>query len=268
MGRRRKRRRSRRRKSLSEQAEILNSPVNPANDPLIRALVQDLGTATNLEAGEIALAIQRVVRGENLDDTNPEMAAKYRQYLADVDADAEAYVKAKEDFITTALDEAVQLTDEQKAKLNAGTAKKFAYYKQQARMNSAQKQRWMKDQLENGPKVKVYVEPKVVMGSIGGQPASEIQGCMIRISGVSVYLQPGWNETHPIIAERYEQIALSKQGTLKRKQVLQGIGIESEGWVPGRPDGWQQTARKMAEIDEEFGSSGESWDDPSLHRNF
>ena len=265
---RRKRRRGRRRKSLSEQAEILNSPVNPANDPLVRALIEDLGTATNLEAGEIALAIQRVVRGENLEDTNPELAAKYKEYLADVDADAAAYDASKEAFITTALDEAVQLTDKQKSILNAQTAKKYAFFKQQARMNSAQKQRWMQDQLENGPKVKVYVEPKVVMGAIGGQPASEIQGVMIRISGVSVYLQPGWNETHPIIADRYKQIARSGAGTLKRKQVLQGIGIQSEGWVAGRPDGWQQTARKMAEIDAEFGSEGDSWDDPTLHRNF
>ena len=242
--------------------------MNPANDPLVRALIEDLGTATNLEAGEIALAIQRVVRGENLEDTNPELAAKYKEYLADVDADADEYVRNKEAFITTALDEAVQLTEEQKAKLNQQTAKKFAYYKQQARMNSREKQRWMQDQLEHGPKVKVFVEPKVVMGSIGGQPASEIQGCMIRISGVSVYLQPGWNETHPIIAERYEQIQRSAEGTLKRKQVLQGVGIQSEGWKRGQPDGWQQTARKLAAIDSEYGSTGEGWDDPTLHRNF
>ncbi|MEK0326939.1 MAG: hypothetical protein QQN63_14675, partial [Nitrosopumilus sp.] len=147
--------------------------------------------------------------------------------------------------ISRVKEEIIQLTDQQKAVFNAKTQKKFAFYKQQARMNSAEKQRWMQDQLEHGPKVKVYVEPKVVMGSIGGQPASEIQGCMIRISGVSVYLQPGWNETHPIIADRYKQIQRSQAGLMKRKLVMQGIGIKHTDWEPGRPDGWQQTAKKM-----------------------
>ena len=265
---RRRRRRSRRRKTPAEQAEILSSPVNPENDPIIRALINDLPNATNAEAGEIALAMQRVIRGENLDDTNPDMANKYRAYLHEIDADSSKYQADKDKFIEDSYDEAIKLTDDQKQKLNAQTNKKMAHFRQQARMNSAQKKRWMMDQLQNGPKVKVYVEPKVVMGSIGGQPASQIEGKMIRISGISVYLQPGENETHPIIAERYEQIRRSEMETMQRKQVLQGQGVVSEGWTTGKPDGWQQTAKKMAEIDNEFGSKGEGWDDPTLHRNF
>ncbi len=264
---RRRGRRGRRRKTAAEQAEILNSPVNPENDPIIRALINDMVTATNAEAGEIALAMQRVIRGENLDDTNPEMAAKYREYLHDIDAESAKYEAGREKFITDAYDEAVELTDIQKDKLNEKTNKKMAYYRQQARMNSSQKKKWMTDQLENGPKVKVHVEPRIVMGSMGGQPASEIQGRMIRISGVSVYLEPGENMTHPIIADRYKQIKRSERETMLRKQVLQGHGIQDAGdWRIGKPDGWQQTARRMAEIDAEFESKGEDWNHPSLHR--
>ena len=242
--------------------------MSPANDPIIRALINEMGTATNAEAGEIALAMQRVIRGENLDDTNPDLANQYREVLATMDADSEAFVANKDKFMTDSLNEAVVLTDAEKEKLNERTNAKMARYRAEAKMRSSDKVRWMTDQLKNGPKEKIYVEPKVQMGSIGGMPTSVIEGTMIRINGVSVFLQPGWNETHPIIADRYRQIQRSGQETLARKQLLQGVGIQSKEWVPGKPDGWQQTAKKMAEIDSEYGSHGEDWGDPALHRTF
>lgn len=246
----------------------MNSPVSPTNDPIIRALINDMQTATNAEAGEIALAMQRVIRGENLDDTHPDLANKYREVLATMDQDAAAFVENKKTFIETAYDEAAQSTEKEKVGLREKANARMNEHRAMAKMRSSDKVRWMTDQLKHGEKVKVYVEPKVQMGSIGGQPASAIEGVMIRINGVSVYLEPGENWTHPIIAQRYEQIKRSAQETLKRKALLQGAGIASKEWTPGKPDGWQQTARKMAEIDAEYDSKGEDWSDPTLHRNF
>jgi len=247
--------------------------VSPHNDPLIKALYNSLPNATNAEAAELGLAMQRVIRGENLDDINPEAARLYRQYMAEIDATAEQYEKNKEDFITDAHDSAVRLTDKEKVKYLEIAKEKQSNFRAQARMKGTQKKQWMIDQLKNGPKEEIYVEPVVEIGRIGDSPAQQIVGQRITINGVSLYLPPGKNTVHPIFAERYRQIQQSRNETTARKEVLKGVGIDPTG---GKRvlDGWQQTALEMERINREYGSSsgsgegGDSWQTPELHGSF
>ena len=257
---------------MSEQAAILESPASPHNDPLVKALYQRLPHATNLEAAEIGLALQRVLRGENLDDTDPEMAAKYRQYMANADATVVAYEKNKERFITSSLDEAVELTDAQKAVLNEQTQKKFKAMKTASKMNATRKKVWMQDQIKNGPKVEIYVEPQAVIGRAGQQPVVALEGIVIGLNGVRMYLPPGKNMVHPLFAQRYEQIMRGKKEQEARQQALQRPAPAD--WVEGSPDGWSRVAEEMHKINKEFGSSsgsgesGERWDTPELTGRF
>lgn len=250
----------------------MESPVSPHNDPLVKALYQRLPHATNLEAAEIGLALQRVLRGENLEDTNPEMAAKYKEYMAQADAVSDAYEKGKERFITSSLDEAVELTDAQKAVLNEATQKKFKALKASSKMNASRKKLWMLDQIKNGSKVDIYVEPQVVVGRSGQQQVASLEGIVIGLNGVRMYLPPGKNSVHPLIAQRYEQIMRGKQEQMARQKALQRPAPAD--WVPGQPDGWSKVAEEMHDINKKFGSSsgsgesGQNWDTPELTGRF
>jgi len=220
------------------------------------------------------LALQRVLRGENLEDTNPEMAARYRAYMANADKASEKYEKDRERFVMSSLDEAVQLTEKQKVVLNQITQQKFSNFKRLARTNAHDKRLWMEDQIKNGPKVDVYVEPVVQIGRVGGQQVVQMEGVVIGLNGVRIYFPPGTNKMHPLFAQRYEQIKRSKQETEARKTALQADDAAAADWRPGKPDGWARVAGKMNKINAEFestsgsGEAGDRWDTPELAGNF
>jgi len=220
------------------------------------------------------LALQRVIRGENLEDTNPDAANAYKQFMANADKTAEAYERDKARFIISSLDEALQLTDKQKARLNEVTGQRYKEIKKKVRTNTNQKKLWMQDQIKNGPKVEVYVEPKLQMGRVGDAQTIQMEGIVIGLNGVRLYFPPGKNMMHPLFAERYAQIKKSKEEALRRKAVLQGTIGSDVNWRPGQPDGWSTVAQEMNKINKEYGSSsgsgeqGDRWDTPDLGGNF
>lgn len=226
--------------------------------------MRDLPTATNAEAAEIGLAIQRVIRGENLDDINPDMANRYREYMHTIDRSAREWETDRQKFYEDSLEEG-RMNRPTGRKLQDAIEtgkKKIAFYRAQSRQKHADKRAWMEKQLRDGPKVEVYVEPNVVVGRIGDHPTTAVEGQMIRINGVQVYLKPGKNMTHPIIAERYEQIRRSKQETAERKSALSNY------------DSWRNVGRKMDKINREYGSTsgggerGDSWLTPDVNQQF
>src|SRR3990167_6216870 len=164
--------------------EDLASPASPHNDPLVKALYDKLPTATNLEAAQIGLALQRVIRGENLEDTNPDAAAAYKEFMANADKTSEAYERDKARFIISSLDDALQLTDKQKAKLNEITGLKYKEIKKKVKTNTHNKKLWMQDQITNGPKVEVYVEPKLQMGRVGDAQTIQMEGIVIGLNEI------------------------------------------------------------------------------------
>jgi hypothetical protein len=190
------------------------------------------------------------------------MAAKYKEYMHELDAHADAYERDRKAYITEAYDSANRPTGRRLVEKREEAVNKMQSARAQARMSASQKKSWMEDQLRNGPKEEFYVEPKIVSGIIGGNPTSVAEGYMIRMNGVSVYLKPGMNKAHPLIAERYRQITDSKKGTQKRKELLSAN------------KSWKQVAEGMHQINEEHGStsgsgqSGDNWLTPDVYQEF
>jgi len=211
------------------------------------------------------LALQKAIRGENLDDVNPALASRYRQYMRTVDTFSEAYEKDRANFIEEAWEEGLsnRPTGQKRAEKQQEVAQRLQHHRANAKLGQAEKKKWMTDQIKNGPKEKIYVEPKIVLGSIGGQPASRVEGYKIGINGVTVYLAPGENNVHPIIADRYRQIQQGKIEDTKRKELLMAN------------KSWKDVAKGMQDLNDEYGSrsgsggeAGGDWLSPDVYQEF
>lgn len=183
--------------------------------------------------------------------------------MATADAESAAYEKDRESYVTDAYNSANRPTGARKEQLQQDAAAKMKEARVNAKLNQTMKEKWMKDQLINGPKEEVYVEPKIVTGIANGAPTSVAEGYMIRINGVSVYLKPGMNKTHPIIVERYRQIKRGQAETTQRKALLQG------------DHNWKDVAEGMNRLNDEYnsrsGSGGEAggdWASPDVYQEF
>jgi hypothetical protein len=218
--------------------------------------------------------MQKVIRGENLQETDPELYQIYMQSMAAADKASADWHNDRKKFIEEAHDEANRPSEKDAVRLRAEAKQRFDQHRANARMNSAQKKKYMQDHIKNGPFEEVYVEPTVVTGRIGDHQETRLEGQIIGLAGVQLYLEAGINKKVPkLYAERYRQIKRGKEETQARKELLQGKGIDPTGG-PGVQDGWQQMAKKMKEINEDYGStsgsgeSGDRWDTPDLWQPF
>ena len=253
---------------------MLNSPVNPDNDPLVKELLDRGSTMNNVDAGELGLAIQRVIRGENLEDTDPAMAAKYRAFMAAADAASADWDRNRAKVIEDGYNDANMPTEKEAVVLRKQVQERYAVIKEEVRLNSAQKSKFMQDHIKNGPFESLYVEPKLVVGRSGDMQISAVEGQIIGLCGVQLYLEAGQNAKVPTrYAERYRQILAGRKETEARKAILSGKGIDPSGG-PEQKDGWEQLADEMHKINSESGSSsgggeaGDNWLTPDLHQRF
>ncbi len=229
---------------------------------------------TNLEAGRLGLAMQRVVRGENLEDTDPEAAAAYLAFMATADRSAEDWDKSRLKVIEDGYAGANIPSEKEAVVLRKELVSRFATIKEDVRLNQADKMRFMQNHIKNGPFEEVFVEPVMVTGRAGNMPVTSVEGQIIGLCGVQLYLRPGRNPKVPTqYAERYRQILQGRKGSEARKAVLQGKGIDPTGGVDGK-DGWEQMADIMHDINSESGTSsgggeaGDNWLAPDLHQRY
>ena len=253
---------------------MLASPASPHNDPLVKDLYEKLPTMSNAEAAKLGFAIQRVIRGESLEDTDPEAAVLYKEYMAKADKASADWDRNREKFITDALDGANMPTEKEAVVLRQQLKQRMGTIREDVRLGQAEKRQFMLDHIKNGPFEEVYVEPKMVIGRQGDAQVTSIEGQIIGLCGVQLYLEPGKNAKVPTrYAERYKQILAGSQETQARKALLQGKGIDPTGG-PGVKDGWEQVADGMHDINSESGSSsgggeaGDNWLAPDLHQRF
>ena len=253
---------------------MLASPANPHNDPLIKDLYEKLPTMSNVEAGRLGLAMQRVIRGESLEDTDPIAAAAYLAFMAKADKSADDWTHRKLKFMEDSLSGANVPTEKEAVQLRQDLNQRYATIKEDVRLNQSAKLRYMQDHIKNGPFEEVYVEPQMILGRAGGMATTAVEGQIIGLCGVKLYLPPGRNPKVPTkFAERYRQILQSRKGSQARKAVLQGKGVDPTGGKDAR-DGWEQVADIMHEINSESGTSsgggdaGDNWLAPDLYQRF
>ena len=229
---------------------------------------------TNVEAAKLGMAIQKTIRGENLQETDPEAYQLYMHYMTLADKASADWHQDREKFVQDSHDNANRPSDEEAVRMREEVNQRFAVHKENARMNSTQKKLFMQDHIKNGPFEELYVEPVVKIGRIGDHQETRLEGRVIGLAGVQLYLEAGLNKKVPThYAERYRQIKHGEMETEARKALLQGKGIDPTGG-PSVQDGWQQVAKGMEKINREYGSSsgsgeaGDSWSTPDLHQPF
>ena len=229
---------------------------------------------TNVDAAKLGLAIQKVIRGENLQETDPDLYQIYMQSMAAADKASQDWANDRRKVIEDGYNEANMPSDRKAAELRKAANQRFEMHKANARLSTTEKKKFYQDHIKNGPFVEVYVEPKIVLGRVGDNQQTQVEGQIIGLAGVRMYLEAGLNKKVPqLFAERYKQIARGQKETEARKSILQGKGIDPTGG-PGVKDGWQQMAERMEEINKEFGSSsgsgeaGDSWATPDLWQPF
>ena len=229
---------------------------------------------SNVDAGRLGLAMQRVIRGESLEDTDPIAAAAYLAFMAKADRSAEQWETQRKKVIEDGYSGANIPTEKEAVQLRQELNQRFAVIKEEVRLNQSDKLRYMRDHIKNGPFEEVYVEPRMVLGRAGGMATTAVEGQIIGLCGVKLYLPPGRNPKVPTkFAERYRQILRSRKGSEARKAALQGKGVDPTGGKDAK-DGWEQMADIMHEINSESGTSsgggdaGDNWLAPDLYQRF
>ena len=212
------------RRDLGREQEFLQSEVRQdgvGEDPFVQALIYELPDASEAEAKEIALAVQRALRGSASLLESPELSDTLdgiRGEAVDIDKAAAAWVKDEQGFVDDAFKRAPKLTDKQKEVL---IAKGTAQWKDTVRYTKAGKhvkQLQLQDRMQREPLEEIHVigRPAIVGGRHRRLPDK------IRILGMSFDLVPGIHKVPQTIAKAYRELLKQRAYTDAKKVLWSG----------------------------------------------
>jgi hypothetical protein len=215
------------RRDLNREAEILNSEVRldgVGEDPVIKALLLDLPTASEVEAKEIALALQKRVRGDasllgNEEDLG-EVISQIRQEAAEIDKAAEKWDMGPVKFVDDVLSQSPKLTDQQRDRLRAKGIQDYQKAIVETRAGKSYKQAQFKRMLKNAPLEKINVTGRFINTPNGMVHMPD----EIRILGLSYRLSPGIQEVPAPIAVAYRRMQMERQKLQQKMSLMQGEG--------------------------------------------
>jgi len=262
MSRGRKRKRSKNKghiveykRDLSKEQEFLNQDVDVnklgdyGDDALLKAIVYDLPSASEAEAMEIALALQKRVRGdasllENTGDLG-DVIANIRDTAREVDKAAESFDKNRESFVESIMHSAPKLSDKQKDKIRAEGMADFQKIVRSLKAGKSMKQAQFKTFLQNAPKEEILVtgNPRIKNGR------NVIEPDVVTLMGFRFVLEPGARNVPQPVAIAYKKMQEVRSQQRAKMAVMSG---------DGSPQGWydQSTLEaKMAGVDQEYGSN-------------
>lgn len=219
-------------------------------DPAIQAL-QGFEKKTNLEAFEIALALQNIVRGQNSllanQEKMSEQIAKMRKRMAEMDAQAEKWENDRQRFIdeVTARADRVRLTEagQEQARAKAGIDLVEATRLARADITISREKydTWLKTQ----PLETVVSPGKVVTVTENGAQVAKLIPEEVRIKHRTWIFRPGIPTDVPKpIADVLRSRRLSEEETRERMAVMAKNYESSE------------LERRMKEIDAKYKSNG------------
>jgi hypothetical protein len=241
-------------RDLRKEEEFLSQEVDLNNlgdygtDALLKAIVYDLPSASEAEAIEYALALQKKLRGEASLLENPEMSdtiQAIREEAREIDKAAEAFERSKESFVDSVLAGAPQMSDKQRERLRAKGMQDFKRAIQSVRAGKATKRLKLMEMLRTAPEEEI---------AVAGRPRHTSQGLVIEpdvvsIMGVSLQLTPGVHKVPKPIADAYRNMLETRQQKAKKEALLEGKGSQMGTYE-------QSTlAQKLAEVNQEFGSN-------------
>lgn len=225
-------------------------PDGVGEDPAIQAL-QNFGEKSNVEAFDIALQLQQIIRGQNSMLANYEkmsdQIAKMRQRMAAMDEQAAKWETDRQRWLeeVTARADRVRLTEEGQEKARAQAGIDLAAETQKARaritVDRAEYDAWLKTQ----PFETVVSPGKVIMVSEGGQQTAKLIAEEVRVKHRIWQFPPGVPKDVPApIAQILRDRRRSEAETQERMDAMKR-NMESS-----------LLEQKMKEIDNKYGSNG------------
>jgi hypothetical protein len=212
--------------------EILSSQVRldgRGEDPIVRALLAELPTATNERALELALALQQLLRGDQsylVDPNQSDVVPKLRKDWAQMDKQAEAFDKDPVRFAEQVYDEAVKKlpTGDALARLRAEAAQKTKAIYQSVKITQAEQKVRIDKELQFGPKVEIDVPPLIETRKQGeGYTAVQVP-LILRFKDRTFILNPGRQSVPALVAGLFRQWKRGQDEGAARLKAMQGEG--------------------------------------------
>lgn len=208
----------------AEQEEKLASPVNPqgvGEDPIIKAMVEKLPTATNVEGLDIANALVELLRGQKVQG---EELAKLRQEMAKMDKAAEKWETDRKKFIEDVYNEAekLRMPDKMREQLQAEQSINLTAKIQQARAELPMDKKRFEEALAAEPKEVITSPGRYVTVSDGkGMQLAKLLPEEIRIKHMVWVLEPYKpTEVPHSVAEYIRNKHKSAQETARRQEAM------------------------------------------------
>lgn len=211
------------RRDVGKEQEVLHSELY--KDPSIKAIFDQMPNASEAEALELALRLQKLVRGQASLLDSPEQADvlnAMRRDAVERDAVAAAYEANKQVFIDEIFDktEGKKLTGAKAEDARKRVENALAIARANSKMNRAQRRKRLEEELRLAPKEEIYVTGEVNIIRLGKGLVPKIFPEVIQIGHVKFVLAPGRHSVPQQVAIIHRQRLESRQETDGRKDML------------------------------------------------
>ena len=211
----------------AREAEILNSPPDQSNETIKTLMSPEFEQMSNLDAAQVALMLQEIVRGQNsllanYEQTNIQIA-RIMERQDQVDREIAARLEAQNKFVEEVLDRAEDLkrTGEANDKLIAQGVAQFQEARSKAVASRAAKNIAFRQKIKDEPKVMVISPGQLITTMDHGHQVTKIMAEEVRIADMRWVLPPGVPvEVPKTVAGVLEQRRASQIETYKRQELL------------------------------------------------
>lgn len=230
--------------SPAEQAAreeaILNAPADTSNETIKALLSPEFEKMSNLDASQIALLLQELVRGQTSLLANAQAnsieIARLRERQDQADRDIAERLEQQNKFVEEVMDRAEKLkrSGDEQDKLIANGAQMYQKARQEAVAKRATKNILLRKKINDEEKVMVVSPGQLVTTMDHGQQVAKIIPEEVRIADMHWVLPPGVPVNVPkTVAGVLEQRRASQIETAKRAELL-GKNMEAgklaEAW--------------------------------------
>ncbi len=203
-------------RDLNHELEILNSQIRMSGqgeDPAVQKLLMRLVSASDSEALQIALELQRIVRGpasmlENLDDPSVQAELnRIREQHEKADKAAQAFESDRERFIEEVTEKAEKrYTKREWEKIQASGLEEYRRARELEKADFEASKLQLHEDLKTMPNVTIIVEPQYELTTIQGAVSQHEVPTIITILDKRWVLYGGQHDVPKLVAEYYAEI--------------------------------------------------------------
>ena len=211
----------------AREAEVLNAPADLSNQTVKALMSPEFEKMSNLDASQIALMLQEIVRGQNSllanAQANAVEIARIRERQDQIDREIAERLESQNKFVEEVLDRAESLkrAGEENDKLIAKGLAQYEAARQTAVAKRAVKNMQFREKISKEQKVMVISPGQLVSTMEHGHQVTKIIPEEVRIADMRWVLPPGIPVEVPrTVAGVLEQRRASQIETHKRQEML------------------------------------------------